>query len=66
MEDFNIVVSISTTVCVAAKDADDAIAEVNEKIRDWNPEMLGKINDAVSYSLRQGHVEVTDAIALNA
>lgn len=66
MEDYNVVASISTTVCVSAKDADDAIEKVNEKIRDWNPEMLGKINDAVSYSLRQGHVEVTDAIALNA
>ena len=66
MEDYNVVVSISTTVCVSAKDADDAIEKVNEKIRDWNPEMLGKINDAVSYSLRQGHVEVTDAIAPNA
>lgn len=66
MEDYNVIVSISTTVCVSAKDADDAIENVNEKIRDWNPEMLGKINDAVSYSLRQGHVEVTDAIALNA
>ena len=65
MEDYNVAVSISTTVCVSAQNADDAIAKVNENIRDWNPEMLGKINDAVSYSLRQGHVEVTDAVALN-
>lgn len=65
MKDYNVVVNVSTTVCVSAQNADDAIAKVNENIRDWNPEILGKINDAVSYSLRQGHAEVTDAIPLD-
>lgn len=45
MNTYNVVISVSTTVCIDAESADDA--------------------SNISYSMRNGHYEVTDAIPMD-
>lgn len=54
MESFNVVVTVSTTVCIDAENPDDAIEKVSQAL-----------NSSIGYSMRNGHYKVTDAIPMD-
>lgn len=65
MKSFNVVVSISTTVCIDAEDPDDAIEKTQQALNNGDADMATQIGERISYSMRNGHYEVTDAIAMD-
>lgn len=65
MKSFNVVVSISTTVCIDAEDSDDAIEKTQQALNNGDADMAAQIGERISYSMRNGHYEVTDAIAMD-
>lgn len=65
MKTFNAVVSISTTVCIDAEDPDDAIEKVRQALNSGDAGMTAQIGEWISYSMRNGHYEVSDAIAMD-
>lgn len=65
MKTFNAVVSIFTTVCIDAEDPDDAIEKVQQALNNGDSGMAAQIGERISYSMRNGHYEVTDAIAMD-
>lgn len=65
MKTFNAVVSISTTVCIDAEDPDDAIEKVRQALNSGDAGMTAQIGERISYSMRNCHYEVSDAIAMD-
>lgn len=65
MNTYNVVVFISTTVCIDAKSADDAIEKVSQALNNGDANMSADVASSVGYSIRNGHYEVTDAIPMD-
>ena len=60
MNTYNVVISVSTTVCIDAESPDDAIEKVSQALNN------GDVNMSTDgYSIRNGHYEVTDAIPMD-
>ena len=65
MNTYNVVVSISTTVCIDAESADDAIKKVSQALNSGDSNMSADVASSIGYSMRNGHYEVTDAIPMD-
>lgn len=65
MENFNVVVTVSTTVCIDAENPDDAIEKVSQALNNDDVNMSTDIANNIDYSMRNGHYEVTDAIPMD-
>ena len=65
MESFNVVVTISTTVCIDAESPDDAIEKVSQALNNGDANMSADVANNIGYSIRNGHYEVTDAIPMD-
>ena len=65
MESFNVVVTVSTTVCIAAESADDAIEKVSQALNNGDANMSADVASNIGYSMRNGHYEVTNAIPMD-
>ena len=65
MESFNVVVTISTTVCIDAESPDDAIEKVSQALNNGDANMSTDVANNIGYSMRNGHYEVTDAIPMD-
>lgn len=65
MESFNVVVTISTTVCIDAESPDDAIEKVSQALNNGDANMSADVANNIGYSIRNGHYEVTDAILMD-
>ena len=65
MESFNVVVTISTTVCIDAESPDDAIEKVSQALNNGDANMSADIANNIGYSIRNGHYKVTDAIPMD-
>lgn len=65
MESYNVVVTVSTTVCIDAEDPNDAIEKVEQALNNGDAEMNAEVANNIGYSMRNGHYEVTDAIAMD-
>mgnify|MGYP007028689158 CR=1 FL=1 len=65
MESYNVVVTISTTVCIDAESPDDAIEKVSQALNNGDANMSADIANNIGYSIRNGHYEVTDAIPMD-
>lgn len=65
MNTYNVVVSISTTVCIDAESVDDAIKKVSQALNSGDANMSADVASSVGYSIRNGHYEVTDAIPMD-
>ena len=65
MESFNVVVTVSTTVCIAAESADDAIEKVSQAWNNGDANMSADVASNIGYSMRNCHYEVTDAIPMD-
>ena len=62
MNTYNVVISVSTTVCIDAESADDAIEKVSQAL---DANMSADVANNIGYSIRNGHYEVTDAIPMD-
>lgn len=65
MEAYNVVVSISTTVCIDAESADDAIEKVSQALNNDDANMSADVASRIGDSMRNGHYEVTDAVPMD-
>ena len=64
MSTYNVVVTVSTTVCIDAENPDDAIEKVSQALNNGDVNMSTDIASNIGYSMRNGHYEVTDAIPM--
>lgn len=62
MNTYNVVISVTTTVCIDAKSADDAIEKVSQALNNGDANMSADVANNIGYSMRNGHYEVTDAM----
>lgn len=65
MNTYNVVVTVSTTVCIDAESPDDAIEKVSQALNNGDVNMSTDIANNIGYSMRNGHYEVTDAIPMD-
>lgn len=65
MNTYNVVVTVSTTVCIDAENPDDAIEKVSQALNNGDVNMSTDIANNIGYSMRNGHYEVTDAIPMD-
>lgn len=65
MNAYNVVVTVSTTVCIDAESPDDAIEKVSQALNNGDANMSADVASNISYSIRNGHYEVTDAIPMD-
>lgn len=65
MNTYNVVISVSTTVCIDAESPDDAIEKVSQALNNDDANMSADIANNIGYSMRNCHYEVTDAIPMD-
>lgn len=65
MNTYNVVISVSTTVCIDAESPDDAIEKVSQALNNGDANMSADVASNISYSMRNGHYEVTNAIPVD-
>ena len=65
MNTYNVVISVSTTVCIDAESPDDAIEKVSLALNNGDANMSTDVANNIGYSMRNGHYEVTDAIPMD-
>lgn len=65
MNIYNVVVSVSTTVCIDAESPDDAIKKVSQALNNSDANMSADVASNIGYSMRNGHYEVMDAIPMD-
>ena len=65
MNTYNVVGTVSTTVCIDAESPDDAIEKVSQALNNGDANMSADVANNIGYSMRNGHYEVTDAIPMD-
>lgn len=65
MNTYNVVISVSTTVCIDAESPDDAIEKVSQALNNDDANMSADVASRVGDSMRNGHYEVTNAIPMD-
>lgn len=65
MNTYNVVVSITTTVCLDAKNGYDAIDKVNQRLSQGDEALKTQLWDKFKKVLDEGWVEATDPILVN-
>lgn len=65
MDTYNVVVTVSTTVCIDAESSDDAIEKVSQALNNDDANMSADVASRIGDSMRNGHYEVTDAIPMD-
>jgi hypothetical protein len=62
MNTYNVVVSVSTTVCIDAKDSNDAIEKVNQQLSHGDAALKAQLRENLETALDECCIEATDAI----
>lgn len=65
MNTYNVVISVSTTVCIDAENPDDAIEKVSQALNNDDANMSADVASRIGDSMRNGNYEVTDAIPMD-
>lgn len=65
MNTYNVVISVSTTVCIDAESPDDAIEKVSQALTNDDANMSADVASRIGDSMRNGHYEVTNAIPMD-
>ena len=65
MNTYNVVISVSTTVCIDAESPDDAIEKVSQALNNGDANMSADVASRIGDSMRNGHYEVTNAIPMD-
>lgn len=65
MNTYNVVISVSTTVCIDAESPDDAIEKVSQALNNDDANMSADVASKIGDSMRNGHYEVTNAIPMD-
>lgn len=65
MNTYNVVISVSTTVCIDAESPDDAIEKVSQALNNDEANMSADVASRIGDSMRNGHYEVTNAIPMD-
>lgn len=59
MNTYNVVISVSTTVCIDAESPDDAIEKVSQALNNDDANMSADVASRIGDSMRNCHYEVT-------
>lgn len=65
MNTYNVVISVSTTVCIDAESPDDAIEKVSQALNNDDANMSADVASRIGDFMRNGHYEVTNAIPMD-
>ena len=65
MNAYNVVVSVSTTVCIDAKDGNDAIGMVNQQLSHGDAVLKAQLRENLETALNECCIEATDAIPMD-
>ena len=65
MNTYNVVISVSTTVCIDAESPNDAIEKVSQALNNDDANMSADVASRIGDSMRNGHYEVTNAIPMD-
>lgn len=65
MNTYNVVVSVSTTVCIDAKDSNDAIEKVNQQLSHGDAALKVQLRENLETALDECCIEATDVIQMD-
>lgn len=65
MNTYNVVVTVSTTVCIDAESPDEAIKKVEQALNNGDAEMTATVGEDISSAIRHKRYNVTDAILMD-
>lgn len=65
MNAYNVVISVSTTVCIDAKDGNDAIEMVNQQLFRGDADLKAQLRENLETALNECCIEATDAIPMD-
>lgn len=65
MNTYNVVVSVSTTVCIDAKDSNDAIEKVNQQLSHGDAALKAQLRENLETALDECCIEATDVIQMD-
>ena len=65
MESYNVVVTVSTTVCIDAKDSNDAIEKVNQQLFHGDAALKAQLRENLEAALDECCIEATDAVPMD-
>lgn len=64
MNTYNVVVSVSTTVCIDAKDGNDAIDKVNQQLSHGDAALKAQLRENLEIVLDECCIKATDAFPM--
>ena len=65
MNTYNVVVSVSTTICIDAKDSNDAIEKVNRQLSHGDAALKAQLRENLETALDECCIEATDVIPMD-
>ena len=65
MNTYNVVISVSTTVCIDAKDSNDAIEKVNQQLFHGDAALKAQLRENLEAALDECCIEATDAVPMD-
>lgn len=65
MNTYNVVVSVSTTVCIDADDGNDAIDKVNQQLSHGDVALKAQLRKNLEIVLDECYIEATDAFPMD-
>lgn len=65
MKTYNVVISVSTTVCIDAEDGNDAIEKVNQQLFNGNAALKAQLRKNLEIVLDECCIEATDAFPMD-
>lgn len=65
MNTYNVVISVSTTVCIDAKDSNDAIEKVNQQLFHGDAALKAQLRENLEAALDECCIEATDAVPID-
>lgn len=65
MNTYNVVVSVSVTVNIDAKDGNDAIDKVNQQLSHGDAALKAQLRENLEIVLDECHIEATNAIPMS-
>lgn len=65
MNTYNVVISVSTTVCIDAEDGNDAIDKVNQQLSHGDAALKAQLRENLEIVLDECHIEATDAFPMS-
>lgn len=65
MNTYNVVISVSTTVCIDAEDGNDAIDKVNQQLSHGDTALKAQLRENLEIVLDECHIKATNAFPMS-